>query len=151
MTIQYLIFLLPFYPIVKYLFDRLSGRAEQANIIRQQKRQNRSAIKNSIFDSLLLGFYSLAFIVAGFYADLKLVWTLLGSIYLITAIFILTMTTLAHLARKHYPQLAQQADQPPGASAKKQQSWPKWHSNVLCLFNYSVLVVWIYAWRHLFT
>lgn len=151
MTIQYLIFLLSFFPIVKYLLDRLSGYAEQANTNKQLHRQKRSAIKNSIFDSLRLGIYSLPFIVAGFYADLKLVWTILGSIYLITAIFILTMTTLAHLARKQYPQLAQQVDQYPRASGKKQQSWPKWQSNVLCLFNYSVLVIWIYGWRHLFT
>ncbi len=149
MEIQYLLFIWVLFPWVKTLLYYALRKNEKAHQEKQLKKQKRTPLKNMIIGSGVLIFGSIPYIGAYFYADLKTLWVVLGSMYLLTGIIMLIMGVFTYLAAKHYSEEIKDYESKTKNKTKKVNFWPKWQRKILCIFQYSVLALWLYSWRHL--
>ncbi len=149
MEIEYLLFIWVLFPWMKSLLYYALRKSEKARQEKQLKKQKRTPLKNMLIGSGALIFGSIPYIGAYFYADLKTLWVSLGAIYFLTGIIMLVMGALAYLAAKHYSEEIKDYESKTKNITKDVNYWPKWQEKTLCLFQYSVLALWLYSWRHL--
>ena len=149
MEIEHLLFIWVFFPWAKSLMYYVLRKREKAHKEKELKRQNRTPLQSMLKGSAVLIFGSIPYIGAYFYADLKLLWLILGTTYLLMGIFLVTMGALAFVGTKYYSEEIKDYENKTEKSAKSVNYWPKWQQKVLCLFQYAVLVLWLYSWRHL--
>ena len=109
----------------------------------------RTPVQNTFTGSSVLILASIPYTAAYFYADLKLFWLALGSIYLLIGILMLTMGVLAYMASKHYSKEIEEYEKIARATSRTVNYWPRWQEKTLCIFQYIVLALWLYSWRHL--
>lgn len=149
MELEYLLFIWFLFPWMKSLLYYILRKSEKAYKEKQLKRQKRTPIQTMLTGSSVLIFGSIPYIGAYFYADLKTLWIILGTVYLFTGLILLIMGALAHFSAKHYSEEIKDYENKAEKSTKNVDYWPKWQQKILCLFQYAILALWLYSWRHL--
>ena len=149
MELEYLLFIWLLLPWMKSLLYYILRKSEKAYEEKQLKRQKRTPLQTMLTGSSVLIFGSIPYIGAYFYADLKTLWVILGAVYLFTGLVLLIMGALAHFAVKYYSEEIKDYENKTEKSTKNVNYWPKWQKKALCLFQYTVLTLWFYSWRHL--
>ncbi len=148
MAIEYIIFLWPLSPWARSALNFILRRSEKSHNERLLKRKARTALQNSFIDSTKLLAGSAPYIGAYFYADLKLIWLTLGIVYIFSGLLIFTMGILVFFTKKYHRKEIEQ-HKLVEAKSRKENHWPKWQVKLLCLFQYTVLMLWLYSWRHI--
>ena len=149
MELEYLLFIWVLLPWMKSLLYYSIRKIKGSNEGIQLNIQKRTPLKNMLIGSGVLVFGSIPYFGAYYYADFKTLWFSLGSIYLIIGLIMLIMGVLTHFAEKHYSEEIEEYKGKSNANNKSNNFWPAWQTKTLCLFQYIVLALWFYSWRHL--
>ena len=149
MELEYLLFIWVLFPWMKSLLSYSIRKIKGTNEGIQLKKKKRTPLKNMLIGSSVLVFGSIPYFGAYYYADLKTLWVYLGSIYLIIGTIMLIMGALAYIFEKHYSEEIEEYKGNSNEKDKDTNYWPAWQTKTLCLFQYIILVLWLYSWRHL--
>lgn len=146
----YLFFAMFLYPSLKGLFIYVIGKSEETRKRRKEKIDALPKEKRIINSSSRIFIIVIPYFGAFFYADFKYVWLLLGLIYVFTAIVTLAAALGSESLKHKDPELYKKAEKQSKEELKDVDFWPKWQVHALCLFNVSILILWLYSWRYLF-
>lgn len=93
--------------------------------------------------------------MAYYYADLAIFWLTLGIIYGALGLALLLMSTAGYLINRTYKNKIEEYKQDNFKHTAYDKTWPdtfnRWFNTPLCVFQFGLLILWIYAWRHLLT
>lgn len=149
MKVEYILFSWLLIPWAKTFINFVFGRSEQAYKEKQLKRQQRTAEKTILIGGVVMVIGAVPYIGAYFYADFKYIWLIIGIVYLIMGLFTLTMGVVNILSTKYGGEDIAQYKIKYNNKYKNVNFWPKWQVKALCLYEYIVLVLWLYSWRHI--
>ncbi len=149
MALEYLLFIWVLIPWVKSILCYYIRKIKGANERAQLEKQNRTPLTSILIGSRVLVFGSIPYFGAYYYADLKTLWVSLGSIYLIFGVILLIMGVLTYMTEKHYSEEIEKYKGNLETENKDTNYWPALQTKTLCLFNFFVLTLWLYSWRHL--
>ena len=147
---DYIFFVLFLYPVLKGLYIYLSGKTEYIRKKYKEKRDALTKEKWLINSSLKKIIYVTPYFGAYYYADFKYIWLTLGIIFIFTIFITLTTALISQSFRNEKPNEYNKVMKESGTSLKNVNFWPKWQVHALCVFNVSVLILWLYSWRHLY-
>jgi len=147
---DYLFFVMFLYPSLKGLFFYIIGKSDEVRRKRKEKLDALSKEKRIINSSSRLFIIVIPYFGAYFYADFKYVWLILGLIYVFTAIITLAAALGSQSLKQNDPELYKKTEKQSKKDLKDVDFWPKWQVHALCIFNVSILLLWLYSWRYLF-
>ena len=147
---EYIFFIIFLYPALKSILIYLSGKTEyirqknkeKSDALTKEKRLINSSIRSLVLVTPYFGAY--------YYAEFKYIWLILGIILLLTSLITLTTALISQSFRKEKPNEYNDAMKESRASLRNVNFWPKWQVHALCVFNVSVLILWLYSWRYLY-
>lgn len=141
MKLEYIVFLLFFFPWIKGLWGFARNNKEAEN----KKQKTRE--KNTMTAGLTMVVSSIPFIGAYFYADLKYIWIVIGMFYLILGVITFIMGNLAVGLSKRQEMAGHQ--EAVKEKCKDIDFWPKWQVKALCGYQVLIFLLWLYSWRNL--
>nr|CAP48865.1 putative integron gene cassette protein [uncultured bacterium] len=149
MELEYLLFIWVLIPYLKLLLCYSMRKIKGTNEGAQHEKQKRTPLKSVLIGSRVLVFGSIPYFGAYYYADLKTLWVSLGAIYLIFGVILLIVSVLTYVAEKYYSEEIEKYKGNLETKSKDTNYWPAWQTKALCLFQFIVLALWLYSWRHL--
>jgi len=139
------------YPVLKGLYLFATGKSEEVRQKRARKLESLTKEKRAITSSLRIFITVIPYFGAYYYADFRTVWLILGTLHLLTASLVLIAALASRSLRQEEPEKYNEVIQESRKNLKAVTFWPKWQVHALCIFNVSVLALWLYSWRYLFT
>ena len=148
---DYIFFVMFLYPILKGLYFYAFGKSDEVWQKRKDKLDSLTKEKRIIYSSSRSLITVIPYSGAYYYADYRYIWLSLGIIYLLTAVITLVAALGVQSLKQKAPETYERAAQQSKEELKNVNFWPKWQVHAYCMFNISVLVLWLYSWRYLFT
>jgi len=138
------------YPALKGLYFYAVGKSDEVRQKKKEKLDSLTKEKRIINSSLRLFVTVIPYFGAYYYADYRYVWLSLGILYLFTAVITLVAALGSQSLKQNDPETYEKVTKQSKEDLKNVNFWPKWQVHAYCMFNISVLVLWLYSWRYLF-
>ena len=138
------------YPVLKGVFIYVTGKSDETGQKKKQKLDSLTKEKRAINSSSRIFITIIPYFGAYYYADFRHFWLALGVLYLLTAVVTLIAALGSQLLKQKDPETYEKVAKQSKRDLQHVTFWPRWQVHALCLFNVSVLVLWIYSWRYLY-